>query len=76
MNQAIEQAIIDHTNKVWEQALKVGIADEQERIIKLLEESQIHWRCGEGCCDCLGWNGDEPINQLGYLIRLIKGETN
>jgi len=51
-----------------------AIIQERERIIKLLEESQIHWRCGEGCCDCLGWNGDEPINQLGYLIELIKGE--
>ena len=37
MNQAIEQAIIDHTNKVWEQAHKVGLSDEQDRIIKLIE---------------------------------------
>jgi hypothetical protein len=36
MNQVIEQAIIDHTNKVWEQALKIGMTDERERIIKLL----------------------------------------
>ena len=42
MNQAIEQAIIEHTNQVWEQAHKVGVADERERIIKLLY-TQGHW---------------------------------
>jgi hypothetical protein len=36
MNQAIEQAIIDHTNKVWKQAHKVGMNDERQRIITLL----------------------------------------
>jgi hypothetical protein len=67
MNQAIEQAIIDHTNKVWEQALKVGMADERERIIKLLDD----WKCGHPDCD-----GDktEVCYPKHYLIQLIKGE--
>ena len=61
MNQAIEQAIIDHTNKVWEQALKVGMADERERIIKELEANEHIWR--------------ERV-VLVALKALIKGEIN
>jgi hypothetical protein len=38
MNQEIERAIIDQTNKVWETALKVGIAQERERIMELFDE--------------------------------------
>ena len=62
MNQAIEQAIIDHTNKVWEQALKVGIADERKRIIDLLDENS---------------QGEyKQIMLTPKLIATIKGETN
>ena len=39
MNQELERALIDHTNKVWEQALKIGMTDEQERIIQLLRDA-------------------------------------
>jgi hypothetical protein len=66
MNQAIEQAIIDHTNNVWEQGLKVGITDERERIIKLLEE-----RYAENVDHC-EW-GTHLF--LDNAIELIKGET-
>jgi hypothetical protein len=38
MNQELERALIDHTNKVWEQALNVGMNDEREQIIDLIEK--------------------------------------
>lgn len=63
MNQAIEQAIIDHTNKVWEQALKVGMADERERIIKLLEDW--HFPVNQGT-----YTVDDSVKRL---IEYIKG---
>lgn len=76
MNQAIEQAIIDHTNKVWEQALKVGITDERERIIKLLtdfdNEKYFYWLKTD--------DAEWPKDYLGMAagirlaIALIKGE--
>jgi hypothetical protein len=40
MNQAIEQAIIKHTNDVWEDGHGQGVYEEQERIIKLLESHE------------------------------------
>jgi hypothetical protein len=76
MNQAIEQAIIDHTNKVWEQALKVGMADERERIIKLLSdfdnEKYFNWL---ETADA-EWSKDywEMASGIRLAIELIKGE--
>jgi hypothetical protein len=51
-----------------------GEAREQQRLIKLLELEEDNWRCKEGCCECFGWNGNTPINQVGLLTALIKGE--
>lgn len=73
MNQEIEKAIIDQTNKVWEQALKVGISNERERIIKLLDKHEwfeqgekdevLGILDGTYQCECIGCK------------QLIKGET-
>ena len=57
-------------------AFDLGWEASEERIIKLLEDTQNDWRCREGCCECFGWDLDTPINQLDYLIALIKGEQN
>jgi hypothetical protein len=76
MNQAIEQAIIDHTNKVWEQAHKVGMADERERIIKLLSdfdnEKYFTWLETSDA----EWSKDywEMAMGIRLAIELIKGE--
>jgi len=72
MNQAIEQAIIDHTNKVWETALKVGMADERDRIMKLLkklvEEINADYCCAE--------DDGNRLSGIAEAIALVKGETN
>jgi hypothetical protein len=52
---------------------RLAVAHTEDRIIKLLELEEDNWRCKEGCCECFGWNGNTPINQVGLLIALIKG---
>lgn len=37
MNQAVERALIDYSNDIWDQAMKAGASEERQRIIGLLE---------------------------------------
>jgi hypothetical protein len=69
MNQEIERAIIDQTNKVWEQALKVGMADERQRIMKLLENKMFENKklLSKDFSNGAVWAVKE-------LVELIKGE--
>ena len=69
MNQAIEQAVVEHTNQVWDQGLNVGISDERKRIIDLIEKM------------CVGYD-KIPEELFGgavwatmEILRLIKGDT-
>ena len=74
MNQAIEQAIIDHTNKVWEQAHKVGLADERERIIKQLQNGDHLIVFDTGIKKNQNRLIHSPKCGLCQSIKLIKGE--
>jgi hypothetical protein len=60
MNQAVERALIDYSNDIWDQAMKAGASEERERIIKLLQENSF-----------ANW----VEIKLENLIELIKGET-
>lgn len=64
----------DLIHKTSMDCLAKGKQQEQERIIKLLNEHEDNWRCREGCCEGFGWDGDNPINQITLLTTLIKGE--
>ena len=70
MNQAIEQAIIDQTNLVWEQGLRVGIAQERDRVLAMLSHEVWH-HIG------LNENGNAE-HRVGCMackqMELIKGE--
>lgn len=74
MSESIVPLKISSVDKLTEYWIAEGERQATERIIKLLEQTEDDWRCREGCCDCLGWDFDNPINQLGHLIALIKGE--
>lgn len=58
MNQAVERALIDYSNDIWDQAMKAGALEEQERIIKLLAVFSHNFK-------------ELPMKQL---IEFIKGE--
>jgi adenylate kinase len=76
MNQAIEQAIINQTNKVWEQALKVGMVDERERIIKLLDDKSTEIQFEAiGSSHSSASYALRIARGLEYAIELIKRET-
>ena len=66
MNQEIEQAIIDQTNKVWDAAWKVGKAHERDRIIGLLN----------GLFETRPMDWEDPYRgySIERLIEIIKGE--
>ena len=59
MNQELEQAIVKYGNEIWDDGYGQGVYEEQERIIKLLEDVEEH---------------DWIEIRLDKLIALIKGE--
>ena len=69
MNQELEQAIVKYGNEIWQDGYGQGVYEEQERIIKLLEQNICQLNCPSHPGNCY-----PEINGLEKYVKLIIGE--
>ncbi len=65
----LQDIIVNSSIKAFKNGYHFGIREEQQHIIKLLEQHKLETKCD--CEGCQSWN-----NAFEFLKREIKGEVN